>query len=86
MKAAKDKVNQIFRDEAEQEAERLPFQGGMISLMAQEKEDISWQSVIYKVTRGVMAWAVRAGTQSLATPDNLARWVVKVDVKCPMEG
>ena len=41
MKAAKDKVNQIFRDKAEQEAEMLPFQGGVISLMAQEKEDIS---------------------------------------------
>ena len=86
MKATKDKVNQIFRDKAEHEAERLPFQGSMISLMAQEKEDISWQSVIYRVPRGVMAWAVRAGTQSLATPDNLARWGVKVDVKCLMEG
>ena len=44
MKAEKYKVNQIFRDKAEQEAERLPFQGGMISLMAEEKEDVSWQS------------------------------------------
>ena len=39
MKAAKEKVKQIFCDKAEHEAGRLPFQGGMISLMAQEKEE-----------------------------------------------
>ena len=68
------------------EAEKIPFQGAMISLMAEEKEDISWQSVIYRVPRGMMAWAVRAGTQCLATPDNLVRWGVQVDNKCPMGG
>ena len=86
MKAAKEKVDRIFREKAEKEADRIPFQGDMISLMAKEKQDISWQSVIYRVPRGVMAWAVRAGTQSLATTDNLARWGVKVDIKCQMEG
>ena len=29
-----------------------------------------------------MAWAVRAGTNTLVTPDNLARWGVRVDPKC----
>ena len=50
-----------------------------MSLLAQEKEDVSWQSLIHQVPRGVLAWAVRAGTNSLATPDNLARWGVRVD-------
>ena len=33
-----------------------------------------------------MAWAVRACTNTLATPDNLARWRRPVDLKCSMEG
>ena len=33
-----------------------------------------------------MAWAVRASTNTLATPDNLARWGRPVDLKCSMEG
>ena len=90
MKAAKEKVSCIFRreveKEAEKEAEKTPFQGEMLTLLAQEKEDVSWQSVIFRVPRGVMAWAVRAGTQSLATPDNLARWGFQAGDKCPMEG
>ena len=34
----------------------------------------------------MMAWAVRAGTNTLATPDNLARWGRPVDTKCSMVG
>ena len=33
-----------------------------------------------------MAFAVRAGTNSLATPDNLARWGKQVNKTCTMEG
>ena len=55
MKAAKEKVDRIFREKAEKEADRIPFQGAMISLKAKEKQDISWQSVLYRVPRGVMA-------------------------------
>ena len=54
----------------------------MLSLLAQEKDDISWQVLIHKVPRGIMAWAVRAGTKTQATTDNLARWGVRVDTKC----
>ena len=53
--------------------------------MAQEKEDISWQALIHRVPRGVLAWAVRAGTNSLATPDNLARWGFKVYAGAPVK-
>ena len=58
----------------------------MLILLAKAKENISWQSTVYRVPWGVIAWAVRVGTNTLATPDNLAGWGVKVDVKCPMEG
>ena len=64
----------------------MPFQGEMLSMMAEEKTNIAWQALIYQVPRGVMGWAVRACTQTLATPDNLRRWGVRVDPKCAMEG
>ena len=52
------------------------------SLLAQEKEDMSWQALI---PRGVLAWAVWAGTNTLATPDNLARWGVRVNTRCRVQ-
>ena len=54
--------------------------------MAEEESDISWRSLIYQVPRGVMGWAVRACTQTFATPDNLQRWGVSVDPQCALEG
>ena len=33
-----------------------------------------------------MAWAVRASTNTLATPDNLARWGKQVGTTCQLEG
>ena len=82
LKTARQKVARVFREKTEKEAESIPFQGAMLSFLAQEKEDISWQALIHRVPRGVLSWAVRPGTNSLATPDNLARWGVKVDQKC----
>ena len=56
----------------------------MLTLLEEEDQDISWKSMIYRVPRGVMAWAVRAGTNTLAAPDNLARWGKQVDTTCSM--
>ena len=66
-KVAKQKVAKLFKEKSEEDASKIPFQGAMLTLLVQEKEDISWQGLIYKVPRGVMAWAVRAGTNTLAS-------------------
>ena len=42
------------------------------------------QSLIFAVPKGVMAWAARATTNCLASPDNLAKWKKIVDPKCPL--
>ena len=86
MTIAKKKVTEIYKKKSEEKASQLGFQGQMLSLLAQEEEDIAWKSCIYRVPRGVMAWAVRASTNTLATPDNLARWGRPVDLKCSIEG
>ena len=62
-----------FLKKARQAAERLEVQGAIASLVAQEKDCIPWQSLIYAVPRGVMAWMVRASTNCLASPDNLEK-------------
>ena len=85
-KAANQIVAQRYVEIANKTAAETPFQGELLALLGQEDSDISWKSVIYSVPRGVMSWAVRSCTNSLATPDNLARWGKVVDPKCYMEG
>ena len=83
-KAGKALVKEKYHKRAQQAAERLEFQGAMASLVAEEEGCIPWQSLIFAVPRGVMAWMARASTNCLASPDNLARWKKIVDVKCPL--
>ena len=79
-------MEELYRKRSIETAGQLPFQGEMLALMGEEQKDIAWKATIYKVPRGVMAWAVRAGTNTLATPDNLARWGRPVETKCKLEG
>ena len=62
----KDYWNELVKD--------LTMQGDFVQLLNQEEADISWKSIIYGVPRGVMSFACRAATNSLATNDNLVRW------------
>ena len=65
MKEAKRKVENLYRVRSIQTAGQLPLQGEMLTLLAEEEKDISWKATIFKVPRGVMGWAVRAGTNTL---------------------
>ena len=80
------KVAKIFASKSSEAVKAAPFQGEMLMLLQEEGQDVSWQTTIHRVPRGVMAFAVRAGTNSLATPDNLARWGKQVNKTCIMEG
>ena len=52
----------------------LVVQGEFLSLLEEENTDVTWKSFIYGVPRGVMSFAIRSATNTLATPDNLKRW------------
>ena len=41
-KVAKQKVAKLFKKKAKAEARKIPFQGALLTLLAQEKEYISW--------------------------------------------
>ena len=85
MKIAKQKVAKIFADKSAQKARSCLSQGQMLTFLESEGQDISWRATIFSVPRGVLSFAVRAGTDCLATPSNLAKWGRKVSPKCFME-
>ena len=73
-KAGKSLVAEKYKDRAIEKSRGLEVQGDLARLMEDEKKNMDWQSLIYSVPRGVMAFAARAPTNRLAYPDNLARW------------
>ena len=77
-------VKNKFLEKYNEQAAETNFQGEFFTLLMEEKSDISWKSYIYSVPRGVMAFAMRSATNSLATPDNLARWGKVVDTSCKL--
>ena len=83
-KAGKEAVRKSYLEEAKDKADQLESQGAFARLLADEQMNISWQSLIFSVPKGVMAWAARASTNCLASPDNLAKWKRIVDPKCPL--
>ena len=62
------------------------MQGDFTNLLIQEKENITWQSVIKNVPRGIMSFALNSVTNTLPSPDNLKRWGKRVVSKCPLCG
>ena len=60
----------------------LTVQGTFLKLLQEEKENITWKSIIYSMPRGILSWASRAVTDSLSTPANLARWNKIIDPCC----
>ena len=77
-------IKKKFLDKYNEQAAETNFQGEFFTLLNDEKRDITWKGYIYSVPRGVMAFAMRCSTNSLATPDNLARWGKVVDPSCKL--
>ena len=68
MKAAKEKVAKIYEELSSKAVESSPFQGEMLSLLEKERQNISWKASIFRVPRGLMAFAVRTGTKHPCHP------------------
>ena len=60
------------------------MQGDFVKLLESEQSNVTWKSIIYGVPKGVMAFAMRSSTNTLATPDNLRRWKKVVSDSCKM--
>jgi hypothetical protein len=82
-KAAKAVIASRYLEQTNNKSIQLEVQGHLATLLIQEESNMAWQSLIFSVPRGVMTFAARAVTNSLASPDNLARWKKIVQPKCP---
>ena len=60
------------------------MQGDFANLLIAENENVTWQSVIKNVPRGIMSFALNSVTNTLPSPDNLKRWGKRVVSKCPL--
>ena len=62
----------------------LSVQGPFLKLLESGNENITWKSIIYDVPSGILSWATKAITDSLATPSNLAKWKKVIDPSCKL--
>ena len=60
------------------------MQGDFIKILAEEKENVTWQSIAYNVPKGILSFALKASTNCLNTPDNLKRWGMKQLANCAL--
>ena len=65
---------------------QLVMQGDFLQLLSAENENVTWKSIIHNTPKGVLSFALRSSTNSLATPDNLKRWGQRNIDKCPLCG
>ena len=75
---AKEATKQCIQQQTLQlwntKVEKLTMQGDLPQLLIEEKENITWQSLIRNMPRGVLSFALNSTTNTLPTPDNLRRW------------
>ena len=62
------------------------MQGDFAKLLTEEKENVTWKSIIHNVPRGVLSFALNSTTNTLTTPDNLRRWGKRMVSVCPLCG
>ena len=84
--AIKKSIEEEILDAWNKRVQQLTMQGDFTNLLIQEKENVTWQSVIKNVPRGVMSFALNSVTNTLPSPDNLKRWGKRVVSKCPLCG
>ena len=77
-------ISNEYMDYFNSQVNTLTMQGDFIKLLIEEEEDVTWKSIIYSVPKGIMSFACRAATNSLATNDNLVRLGKKTHSKCNM--
>lgn len=74
----KKTLRQIVFHECSVMAKTLTVQWRFLELL-EETKSLTWTSYICAPRKGIMVWAIRASTDSLATLTNLAKWKKIVD-------
>ena len=82
--AVRQEVQFNYLEQWNSRVKDLLVQGDFLNLLISEQTNVSWQSIIYGVPKGVMQFAMRSSTNTLATPDNLKRWKKSRSDHCKM--
>ena len=82
--AVKKTIKEEIKEKWNSKVKQLTLQGNFTQLLIEEKESITWQSIIRKMPRNVMSVAARLSTNSLATPSNLVRKGKRKMGSCPL--
>lgn len=80
--SVKDYTLKVWNDKIK----KLTMQGDFIELLAEEKQNVTWQSIAHNVPKGILSFALKASTNSLNTPDNLKRWGIRKLANCTLCG
>ena len=62
------------------------MQGDYLALIMEEEGCITWKSYLWDIPQGVLKFAINAGINTLPTFDNLKRWGMRVNDRCPFCG
>jgi hypothetical protein len=65
---------------------KLTLQGDFAKLLIEEKENITWKSIVNNIPKGVLSFALKSAVNGLPTPDNLKRWNIRKLDKCVICG
>ena len=71
--AIKFSIQQFTLEQWNEKVHKLVMQGDFAKLLMEEKENVTWKSIIHNVPRGVLSFALNSTTNTLPTPDNLRR-------------
>ena len=82
--ATKQSIREFTIEQWNTKVEKLIMQGEFTKLLIEEKENVTWKSIIYNIPRGVLSFALNSTTNTLPTPDNLRRWGKRVVSVCPL--
>ena len=83
-KAIKQSIQEFTLEQWNSKVEKLVMQGDFTKLLIEEKENVTWKSIINNVPRGILSFALNSATNTLPTPDNLRRWGKRLVSVCPL--
>ena len=72
-KATKLSIQQFTTEQWNSKVQRLAMQGDFAKLLIEEKQNITWKSIINNIPRGVLSFALNSTTNTHPTTDNLRR-------------
>jgi hypothetical protein len=81
---ARQKVHTNYLDKWNSKVKDLVIQGDFLNMLISEQSDVSWKSIINGEPQGGYAICMRSCTNTLATLDNLKRWIIGRSDTCKM--